>query len=64
MIGRMLQMFVANRLTKNLLTVSPDTGVATAALLMKRHRFRRRPVVDDGQLVGFMSDEDIMKVSP
>ena len=64
MIGRMLQMFVANRMTKNPLTVSPDTGVDTAALLMKRHRFRRLPVVDDGQLVGFISDKDIMKVSP
>jgi acetoin utilization protein AcuB len=57
-------MFVANRMTKNPLTVTPDTKVDEAATLMKKHHFRRLPVVDEGKLVGFLNDKDIMRVSP
>ena len=32
--------------------------------LMKKHNFRRLPVVDDGKLVGFLSDSDLMRVAP
>lgn len=35
-----------------------------AASLMKKHHFRRLPVVEDGKLVGFFSDRDLMRVSP
>ena len=31
---------------------------------MKKHNFRRLPVVEDGKLVGFLSDSDIIRVSP
>ena len=41
-------MFVANRMTKNPTVVTPDTGIDTAARLMKKGRFRRLPVVEDG----------------
>ena len=44
--------------------VTPDTGIDTAARLMKKGRFRRLPVVEDGKLVGFLNDKDIMRVSP
>jgi len=57
-------MFVANRMTKNPVTVSPDTKVDEAAALMKKHHFRRLPVVADGKLVGFLSDKDIIKAAP
>ena len=57
-------MFVANRMTKNPTVVTPETGVETAARLMKKGRFRRLPVVEDGKLVGFLADKDIMRVSP
>ena len=57
-------MFVANRMAKNPVTVTPDTTVDEAALLMKKNHFRRLPVVEDGQLVGFLNDKDIMRVAP
>ena len=57
-------MFVANRMSKNPITVSPDTKVDEAAALMKKHHFRRLPVVTDGKLVGFLSDKDIIKAAP
>lgn len=57
-------MFVAKRMTKNPVTVTPDTKVDEAAELMKKHHFRRLPVVEEGKLVGFLSDKDIMRVAP
>lgn len=57
-------MFVINRMTKNPMTVSPDTKIDEAANLMKTRGFRRLPVVENGKLVGFISDRDIMRVAP
>lgn len=57
-------MFVINRITKNPMTVTADTKVDEVAHLMKKHNFRRLPVVDDGKLVGFLSDSDLMRVAP
>ena len=57
-------MFVINRMTKNPMTVTADTKVDEVAYLMKKHNFRRLPVVEDGKLVGFLSDSDIIRVSP
>jgi acetoin utilization protein AcuB len=57
-------MFVANRMTKNPIVVAPNDKVDEAALIMKQHGFRRLPVVDQGQVVGFFSDRDLMKVTP
>lgn len=56
-------MFVINRMTKNPMTVTADTKVDEVAHLMKKHNFRRLPVVDDGKLVGFLSDSDLMRVA-
>ena len=57
-------MFVINRMTKNPMTVTADTKVDEVAHLMKKHNFRRLPVEDDGKLVGFLSDSDLMRVAP
>ena len=57
-------MFVINRMTKNPMTVTADTKVDEVDHLMKKHNFRRLPVVDDGKLVGFLSDSDLMRVAP
>lgn len=57
-------MFVVNRMAKNPVTVTPDTSLDDAALAMKKGHFRRLPVVENGRLVGFFSDKDLMRVSP
>lgn len=57
-------MFVANRMAKNPVTVTPDTSLDDAALAMKKGHFRRLPVVEDGRLAGFFSDKDLMRVAP
>lgn len=58
-------MFVSNRMTRNPVTVNPDTKIDEAVALLKKNKFRRLPVVDDdGRLVGFIHDKDIMRVTP
>ena len=57
-------MFVSDIMTKNPVTVSPDLMGDEAAVIMNKNRFRRLPVVKDGNVVGFISDRDIMQVAP
>lgn len=41
------------------ITVEPDQDLAEALRLMAQHRVRRLPVVDDGKLVGVLSQADV-----
>ena len=57
-------MFVATRMTKHPVSVTSDATIQQADRLMKKHNFHRMLVVDDGKLVGYFSDRDIMRVAP
>lgn len=57
-------MFVANYMTENPTTISPDTPVDEAAGLMKMNHFRRLPILQNGKLVGIISDRDISRIEP
>ena len=57
-------MFVKDQMTVNPVSVTSTTTIADAAELMKKHRFRRLPVVDIGKLVGIVTDRDLRKASP
>ena len=57
-------MFVVNRMTKHPVTASSATKVDEAIHLLKKHNIRRLPVVDDGKLVGIVTDKDLMRVTP
>ena len=57
-------MFVATRMTKHPVSVSSDATIQQADRLMKKYKFHRMPVVDNGKLVGYFSDRDIMRVAP
>lgn len=57
-------MFVINRMTKNPITVTPDAKIDEVTNLIKVKKIRRIPVVEDGKLVGFFSDRDLMRVAP
>ena len=52
---------VADVMTPNVVTVSPDMHILKAATVMVRHKFRRIPVADAGKLVGMLSLGDIHK---
>ena len=51
-------------MTKHPVTVSSATKVDEAIHLLKKHNIRRLPVVDDGKLVGIVTDKDLMRVTP
>ncbi|MBF1714434.1 MAG: CBS domain-containing protein [Selenomonas sp.] len=57
-------MFVADCMTKNPVTTSPDTGIDEAAKIMDKGHFRRLPVVEHGKLVGFFTNRDLLRASP
>lgn len=57
-------MFVAKRMTPNPITITSNTTVAEANQIMKNNKFRRLPVVDNGKLVGIVTDRDLREVSP
>lgn len=57
-------MFVANRMTASPITLSADATVADASELMRTHKFRRLPIVNNGKLVGIVTDRDLREVSP
>ncbi len=57
-------MFVANRMTKNPLTVNPEARIDDAMAMMKRSKVRRLPVVQEGRLVGFLTRQDLAMVAP
>jgi len=57
-------MFVSTRMTANPFTVTPENTVPEAIAVMKKHSVRHLPVVDDGRVVGVVSNSDIAKASP
>ena len=52
---------VAQAMTKNPVTVQPDTGIEEVAGLMVDNNFHTIPVMDEGKLVGIVGKEDILR---
>ena len=52
-------MEAVNQITRKLVVVSPHDSLAKAKALMDSRNFRHVPVVDDGKLVGILSNNDI-----
>lgn len=57
-------MFVSNRMTANPFTLTSNATVADASETMRTHKFRRLPIVENGKLVGIVTDRDLREVSP
>ena len=57
-------MFVAERMTKHPVTMTSDATVGEVDRIMKKNKFHRMIIVDGGKLVGYLSDRDVMRVSP
>jgi acetoin utilization protein AcuB len=51
-------------MTKNPITVGPQTSIFRAWKLMKDRRIRHLPVMEDGKLLGIVSDRDLRLVLP
>jgi acetoin utilization protein AcuB len=57
-------MLIKDWMTPSPVTVSPATSVAKARDVMLYRRIRHLPIVDDGRLVGIVTDRDIRTVQP
>ncbi len=59
------QVFSEDLMSKPLRVVKPDTTIEDAAKAMKENRIKRLPVVNENnELVGIVSEGDIMKIFP
>jgi CBS domain-containing protein/anti-sigma regulatory factor (Ser/Thr protein kinase) len=52
---------VEDAMTKEVITVTPETTMAEFREIMRVHRISGTPVLEDGQLVGVVSIEDLIK---
>ena len=57
-------MFVAERMTKHPVTMTSNATIGEVDRMMKKNKFHRMLIVDDGKLVGYLSDRDVMRVAP
>lgn len=56
-------MKVKNCMQKNLIVINKAALLQEAAALMKKHSIRHLPVVEEGQLVGFITESDLRQYS-
>ena len=57
-------MRIRDVMTKNPITVDSETLVLDAQRMMKENNIRRLPVVDKGNLVGIVTQHDLLQASP
>jgi CBS domain-containing protein len=60
----MKQELVKDWMTRNVVTITPDTALPEAHRLMTDKRIRRLPVVQDGLLVGIITLGDVRGAEP
>jgi acetoin utilization protein AcuB len=51
-------------MTKPLISISKDMPIHDALVLFKTSSIRRAPVLQDGELIGIVSDKDLLNASP
>jgi CBS domain-containing protein len=59
--ARLLEMTVAELMTAEVVTCTPDDGLEKLMQTMTEGRFRHLPVVKDGVLIGIISIGDVVK---
>ena len=60
----MKQELVRDWMTREVITISPETSLAEAHKLMTEKRVRRLPVVDDDRIVGIVTLGDVRGAEP
>jgi acetoin utilization protein AcuB len=57
-------LLVKDSMTREVVTLSPQTTAGEALALCRERRIRHLPVVEDGALVGIVSDRDLRSATP
>jgi CBS domain-containing protein len=60
-IQKITAMTVADAMTPNPVTVGPETSIEEAGTIMVDRNFHTLPVVDEGELVGIVGKEDVLR---
>lgn len=54
-------MYVRDKMTRHVITITPDQSLRMARERMHKHGIRRLPVVNNGQLIGMVTDRDVRR---
>ena len=57
-------MLVGERMSRPVISVSPDASIHDVLVMFKKEHIRRAPVMKDGKLVGIISQGDLLNASP
>jgi len=57
-------MLVGERMSRPVISVSPDAPIHDILVMFKKEHIRRAPVMKDGKLVGIISQGDLLNASP
>ncbi|WP_420645293.1 CBS domain-containing protein [Candidatus Leptofilum sp.] len=57
-------MLVKRCMSQPVITVQPDMSVPDCLKLMQREKIRRTPIIENGRLLGIVSDKDLLNASP
>lgn len=57
-------MFVGERMSRPVISVSPDAPINEVLAMFKKEHIRRAPVMKNGKLVGIVSERDLLNASP
>lgn len=57
-------MLIRHFMTRTPITMTPDKSCGDALQIMRKNRIRRAPVIKEDQLVGIVSERDLLRVLP
>jgi acetoin utilization protein AcuB len=57
-------MFVGDRMSRPVISVSPDAPINDVLAMFKNEHIRRAPVIKNGKLVGIVTETDLVNASP
>ncbi len=57
-------MFVGERMSRPVISVSPDAAINDVLAMFRKEHIRRAPVTKGGKLVGIVSERDLLNASP
>lgn len=60
----MTTMNVSEIMTREVITLRPESNLREAIAVIQKFRIRHIPVVEDGKLVGIVTDRDIKRATP
>ena len=57
-------MFVGERMSRPVISVTPDMPINDVLAMFRKEHIRRAPVIKDSKLVGIVSERDLLNASP